>query len=50
MDGVLGSNCDGGFIMKKTFYPPEIEIQTISIEDIITESGKISFDGWGPWE
>lgn len=39
--------------MKKPFKSPELEIELITVTDIVTESsdGKFdSMDGWSPWK
>ncbi len=38
---------------KKAYEPPELETETVSVTDILTESdsnGFDSMDGWGKWQ
>lgn len=38
---------------KKEYIPPELEAQTITVTDIVTESAdgeSVSMDGWGKWQ
>ena len=38
---------------KKAYEPPELETETVSVTDILTESASDSsesMDGWGKWK
>lgn len=35
---------------KKEYIHPELEVQAITVTDIVTASESVSMDGWGTWQ